>query len=177
MLERNKTRGRGFQGLSRPNQEEVSMTKKVALAFALALGLVPALVLAADSATHGRPTPDQILRNPRLLARYLHLTADQNAQARPLYQTLASTLEGLRGQEQPLAQQLRTLLDGSSPGACDVGALVVQIDSLHDQAHAAQQTFDSAFSALLTPDQLARYEALKDAAHVGDDEDSTPPGA
>ena len=150
------------------------MSKKPILALGLALLLAPALALAADPSSHGKPTPDQILRNPRLLARYLQLTADQVAKAQPLYQTLATTLKTLHDQEPPLKQQLQTLLQGSNPDPCDVGAIVVQIDALHDQGRTALQAFDTAFSALLTPEQLAKYDALKDAAHLGDGEPASP---
>jgi Spy/CpxP family protein refolding chaperone len=139
------------------------MSRKPVLVAVLALVLAPTLLLAAP-----RPTPEQILHNPRLLARYLQLTPDQVSKAQPLFQALGNTLKSLRDQEEPLAQQLKTLLEGSNPSACDVGALVVQINGLHDQARAAAQTFDQAFSALLTPEQLAKYNALKDAAHLGD---------
>jgi Spy/CpxP family protein refolding chaperone len=133
------------------------------LAFALTAVLVPAAALAA-----ARPTPDQILHSPRLLAKYLQLTPDQIAKAQPLYKALGTTLKGLHTQEESLRQQLQTLLGGSIPSACDVGAVVLQIDGLRDQAKTALQTFDTAFSALLTPEQLVKYEALKDAAHIGD---------
>jgi len=155
------------------------MTKKPLFALALALLLAPAVALAADpsTSTRGKPTPDQILRNPKLLARYLQLTPDQVAKAQPLYVALATTLKNLHDAEQPLALQLETLLQGSNPSACDVGAIVVQIDGLHDQARTALQTFDTAFSALLTPEQLAKYDALKVAAHLGDGVDPTSAGS
>src|SRR2546423_12151654 len=80
------------------------MSRKTVLALALALLVAPALALAADPSAHGKPTPDQILRNPKLLAHYLQLTADQIAKAQPLYQTLGNTLKSLHGEAQPLAQ-------------------------------------------------------------------------
>ena len=144
------------------------MQRKSAVALALALVLAPALLLAGPGNGNG-PGPDQILRNPRLLARYLHLTPDQATQEQQLFKTLGATLKGLHEQEKPLHDQLQALLAGSNPSACDVGALVLEIDGLRDQGRAAAETFDQAFSAILTPDQLARYEALKEAAHLGDD--------
>jgi Spy/CpxP family protein refolding chaperone len=38
----------------------------------------------------------------------------------------------------------------------------VRIDALRDKIRDARQDFDDAFSAILTPEQLAKYEALKD---------------
>lgn len=148
------------------------MPKKTALALALALVLTPAILLAAPGNGNG-PSPDQILHSPRLLARYLHLRPDQATQEQQLFKTLAASLKGLRDQEKPLHDQLQGLLAGSNPNACDVGALVVQIDGLRDQGRAAAESFDQALSAILDPDQLARYEALKEAAHLGDDDPAT----
>src|SRR4051794_5425055 len=112
------------------------MQKKSAVAFVLAVVMAPALLLAApgNGNGNGQPNPDQILRNPRLLARYLHLTPDQVTQEQQLFKTLGTALKGLRDQEKPLHDQLQALLAGSNPSACDVGALVVQIDGLRDQA-------------------------------------------
>jgi Spy/CpxP family protein refolding chaperone len=47
---------------------------------------------------------------------------------------------------------------------------VVQIDGLRDQIREAREDFDEAFSAILTPEQLAKYEALKDAVKIGEEE-------
>jgi Spy/CpxP family protein refolding chaperone len=141
------------------------MSRKPFLVAVVALVLLPGLVLAA-----GRPSPDQILHNPRLLARYLQLTPDQVTRAQGLFQQLQTAVRPLHEQEAALADQLKTLLDAPSPNACEVGNVVVQLDGLRDQAHAALQKFDHDFSAILTPAQLAKYEALKEAAHIGDDD-------
>ncbi len=47
---------------------------------------------------------------------------------------------------------------------------MLRIDGNRDQIRAAREDFDEAFSALLTPEQLAQYEALKEAAHIGEEE-------
>jgi len=170
MLERNKSMGRGFH-LRFPNSRRSLMPRKTVLALALAMLLTPALLLAdPGNGSRNGPSPDQILHNPRLLARYLHLTPEQATQAKALFATLAAALKGVHDQEKPLQDQLEGLLAGSNPSACDVGAIVVEIDGLRDQARAALGTFDDAFSAILTPEQLARYEALKEAAHLADGE-------
>ena len=130
--------------------------------------LAPALLLAQSEKR--RPAPEQILRNPRLLARYLQLTPEQVTQQQALWKTLTAKLDGVREQEKALAEQLRTALQGSNPNACDVGTLVVGIDALRDQTRAALQEFDEAFTAILTPEQKAKYEALKEAAHFWADQ-------
>ena len=138
-----------------------------AAAFA-ALLWVPALAAAAPSRG-----PAQILSNPRLLARYLRLTPEQVVQQRQLVQALRADLDPLREQRRALREDLRAALDGGSPDACAVGAIVVDLSELRGQIRAELEEFDDAFSAILTPPQLARYEALKEAVRLlrggGDD--------
>ena len=138
-----------------------------AAAFA-ALLWVPALAAAAPARG-----PAQILSNPRLLARYLRLTPEQVLQQRQLVQALRADLDPLREQRRALREDLRAALDGGSPDACAVGAIVVDLSELRGQIRAELEEFDDAFSAILTPQQLARYEALKEAVRLlrggGDD--------
>lgn len=145
------------------------MTRRLTIATALAAFLaLPLLVSAAPGGRGGNPA--DILHNPRALARYLKLTPAQVETTKQLAQTLHNTTKPLYDQIEPLEDQLHTQLDAASPNACDVGATVVQIDGLRDQIRGARQDFDEAFSAILTPEQLAKYEALKDAARIGEEE-------
>src|SRR5688572_29238416 len=100
---------RGPGGPTTLEREDDSMKSLhvVAAAF-LALLLVPAL---AEAARGGRPTPEEILRNPRLLARYLELTATQVTQAEALFRTLGDTLKTIHEQEKVVRDQLQAELD------------------------------------------------------------------
>lgn len=139
------------------------------LSVAIALFTFLALPFLAEAAK--RPgNPGDVLRNPRALARYLKLTPAQIETTKQLVQTLHNTTKPLYQQIEPLEEQRRGQLDAVSPDACAVGATVVQIDGLRDQIREAREDFDEAFSAILTPEQLARYEALKDAAKIGEEE-------
>ena len=120
------------------------------------------------SAAPGRGNPGDILTNPRALARYLKLTPAQIETTKQLFQTLHSTTKPLHEQQKPLREQLRTQLDGAD--ACAAGATLLQLEGLKDQIRDARQDFDDAFSAILTPEQLAKYEALKDAVRIGEEE-------
>ena len=122
-------------------------------------------------ATKQPGNPADILRNPRALARYLKLTPAQIETTKQLLQTLHNTTKPLYQQIEPLEEQRRGQLDEASPDGCAVGNIVVQIDALRDQIRGAREDFDEAFSAILTPEQLARYEALKDAVKIGEEED------
>jgi Spy/CpxP family protein refolding chaperone len=132
------------------------MRRRSTIALALtALLLVPALAAARG------PSPAEILHNPRLLARYLGLTEAQQAQAKPLFDTLATTLKSIAQQEKVQRDGLAAELDKPNPDACTAGGFVVKIHDLYEQTETALKTFDTAFSAILTPDQLAKYNALK----------------
>ena len=139
------------------------------LSIATAIFAFLALPLLAEAAK--RPgNPGDILRNPRALARYLKLTPAQIETTKQLLQTLHDTTKPLYQQIEPLEEQRRSQLEAASPDACAVGNTLVQIDALRDQIRGAREDFDEAFSAILTPEQLAKYEALKDAVKIGEEE-------
>lgn len=131
------------------------------LAALAALLVLPALAEAARSPFD----PAAILHNPRALARYLRLTPAQVEQQKALLEDLREVVEPLREQQKPLQEDLREALAATSPVACDVGAILIDIDEIGDQIREAYGDFDEAFAKILTPEQLARYNALKDAAH------------
>lgn len=141
---------------------------RIAAALMIALLAVPFLAQAAAKAPRN---PADILHNARALARYLKLTPAQIETTKGLVEDLRATTKPLYEQIEPLETQLRSQLDAASPDACAVGATVVKIDGLRDQIRGAREDFDDAFSAILTPEQLARYEALKDLLKPGDDEE------
>jgi Spy/CpxP family protein refolding chaperone len=147
--------------------------KRLLTALALTALLLPALATAAVAAGHGPggpgPDPRAILHNAKALSRFLKLTPDQTKTLQTLEKDLQGKVKPLADQIEPLRDQLKEVLDNASPDACQAGQIVVHIDSIRDQIRAAFDQFDEAFSAILTPEQLARYEALKAAAGLGGD--------
>jgi len=146
------------------------MRRKLPLvALLAALLLLPLAAVAAERPNGPGPAnPASILENPRALARYLRLTPTQIEQQKALLADLREEVEPLREQQKPLAESLRAKLEAANPAACDVGALLVDIDELGDQIRDARGDYEAAFVALLTPAQKARYDALKaliDALH------------
>ncbi|HEX3126320.1 MAG TPA: periplasmic heavy metal sensor [Thermoanaerobaculia bacterium] len=144
--------------------------RKLMIAIAL-LTLLAIPFVANAAADKGPRNPADILHNARALAKYLKLTPAQIETTKGLLEDLHATTKPLYDQIEPLETQLHSQLDAASPDACAVGATVVKIDALRDQIRDARQDFDAAFSAILTPAQLAKYEALKDLLKPGDEED------
>lgn len=135
---------------------------------------LPALAPLADAADRrggpGAGNPGAVLGNPRALARYLKLTPAQIAAAKTLREELQAETRPLHEQQKVLHEQLRAQLDAATADACAIGQTMLRLEGTRDQVRAAREEFDEAFSALLTPEQLARYEALKEAARIGEEE-------
>lgn len=140
-----------------------------ALTALVALLALPLAAGAQQSNQKGRD-PREILTNPRLLARYLSLTPDQVKTEQELFKELKAKVDPLRQAQQGLRQTFYTDLNATSPNPCTVGQDALAIHQNEEAIKAAFQDFDTKFSAILTPEQLAKYQALKAAAGLfGDD--------
>lgn len=141
----------------------------------LALATLVALPLLAQPGPGGGPGgpggpagDPQGVRGPgafplRALAEFLDLTEAQVEEARLLLQDLAADLRPLAEEARDLHQELVALLASESPDPAAVGALVLEIHGVRDEMKAARDELDAAFAALLTPEQLERWEILKEA--------------
>lgn len=148
------------------------MTRSLKVLAAVAVLCLPALPLAAqsiafesDAASARSGSADAILSHPHALAKYLHLSSDQNTQLQALWTTLQTSVDALRQARGPLCATLRTDL-GGTPNPATVGTDSINLFTNKEAIRTARQTFDTAFSAILTPDQLTRYNALKQIAHL-----------
>ncbi len=139
-----------------------------ALAAMLALSM---LALPLEAAARGPRNPAEILHNPRALARYLQLTPSQVAQQQQLVQELRADVEPLRQEQRTLRQALRAELDAATPNACEVGEAAIAVRENRQEIRAALEEFDQEFTAILTPGQRARYEALKELVRGGEDDE------
>lgn len=99
--------------------------------------------------------------DPRAIARFLHLSADQVTQTKALRQELKTAVDPLREELDGIHEQVGDLLDGDNPDACTVGGLVVQGDGLRDQIETLHDGFEADFRALLTPEQQTKWDALQ----------------
>jgi hypothetical protein len=147
---------------------------KTRITFLVSAALVALLALPLAAQARQRSAAE-ILSNPRLLARYLKLTPEQVTTAQTLYRELEATVKPLREAAKGLREAYYNELEEANPNACDVGAAAIALHENREKIKDALEVFDEELSAILTPEQLARYEALKEAARLlrGDDgEDS-----
>lgn len=142
-------------------------TKALATAALSVVLLAPALAQAKTPppAAANPTTADDLLHHPRALARFLHLTADQTTQLLAFDKTLQTAVEPLRQARPALCAQLRTDLGAATPDPATVGADTISLYDNKQQIRDAREAFDTSFSAILTADQLARYDALKHLAN------------
>jgi len=145
--------------------------RRAASLLAVAAAILLALPLAAQP-PRGPRDPAEILHNPRLLARYLQLTPDQITATKKLAADLKATLDPLHQQEQTLRAAFEAAVSAANANPCDVGQAALAVHANQEKIKAALDDFDKKFSALLTPEQLAKYEALKALVHPGDGNDS-----
>ena len=131
--------------------------------FALFLFAALALPMGAQTTAAARPDPEQLFRNPRQLAKYLKLTPTQVTTFKQLYEQLQATLKPLREEQRALSADLHEALDAASPDACAIGQIHIDLHEGREEIRAALEAFDDAFSAILTPQQLTRWNALKEA--------------
>jgi Spy/CpxP family protein refolding chaperone len=148
-------------------------TKAVLLAAAvLALIALPlAAQHAAVSATTGATGAPGEGGHAGMLAAHIHgmvkelnLTDDQKAAAKPIFQEIHAQAQPIHQQLGTIHQQLQTALNSPSPDATAIGNLVIQSHQLMQQMKPILEAADQKFQAILTPDQLTKYQALK-ASH------------
>ena len=99
--------------------------------------------------------------NDNGLAEYLGLTADQKAAWQTNQQELRTAAQALHEQQRALHDALQTALE--SGDATAVGTIMLQIRAIGDQLKAARDAAEAKFEALLTSEQISKYEAFQAA--------------
>ncbi|MCB1054504.1 MAG: Spy/CpxP family protein refolding chaperone [Acidobacteria bacterium] len=95
------------------------------------------------------------------LADALDLTEDQQAAWKTLRDDLQATITPLAEQAQEQHTQLRDLLDAGTTDAQVVGELVLSTHAIGQKIQAARDATEASFRALLTSEQLAKYDELQ----------------
>jgi Spy/CpxP family protein refolding chaperone len=94
------------------------------------------------------------------LAKALGLTDAQKAEAKPLEDELQATITPLFADLKTKHEAVRAALDANAD-ATTVGEAAIAAHAVELQIKAAHEKFATAFAALLTPDQLTKFNALK----------------
>jgi len=97
---------------------------------------------------------------PRI-AEYLDLTDAQIDQAKALLEEMKTQGEPLREEAEAVRTELQGLLGGDSPDPAAVGTRVIRLHELAEEGRALRETFEGSFAAILTPDQLERWELAR----------------
>jgi Spy/CpxP family protein refolding chaperone len=91
----------------------------------------------------------------------LSLTDTQKASLDQLRQNLPAAVAPLVEQRRSYRDQIDTALESASPDPTAIGRLVIADHGVGEQIRAFHDQFQTAFQALLTPEQLANYTALR----------------
>jgi Spy/CpxP family protein refolding chaperone len=98
--------------------------------------------------------------NPDEIASTLGLSTDQKVQWDSIHQQLQATVEPLFQQLQSAHQQLESLASASNPDATAVGKQFLAARAIEKQVQAAHESAHQKLTAILTPDQRAKFDSL-----------------
>jgi hypothetical protein len=100
------------------------------------------------------------ITDARFLTRYLSLTADQVRQLKTFLATLQTAEQAVRTSHTTLCQQLRTDIDASTPDPATVGKDYLALVDSQIGIRTAITAFEASLSAILTADQLTKFQTL-----------------
>ena len=104
--------------------------------------------------------------NPEEIASTLGLSTDQKVQWDSIHQQLQASVEPLHQQLMAAHQQLESLASSSNPDATAVGKAFLAARAIEQQVKAAHESAHSKLTAILTPDQKAKFDSLhRDMGH------------
>jgi protein CpxP len=141
----------------------MNRTIKFVGAAALALGLAGAGLAADEGAGRGEGFGRGRMhgRGGRGFGRALNLTDDQKAQLKAMREQQREALRPVAEQQRALRDQIRQALESPNPDAARIGQLEIQAHQLRLQMRAEREKAMAAFVNVLTPEQKAQWEKLK----------------
>ena len=114
--------------------------------------------MAGPDGEHGAEMHEKMVEH---LTQALGLSDAQKASATQLHEQLAETVKPLFEQQRALHEQVETALENGSDAAT-VGALVISAHKNRQAIQAAHEQAMKDFEALLTPDQLTKFQSFKE---------------
>jgi Spy/CpxP family protein refolding chaperone len=136
------------------------MTRKKTALLGAALLVLLAVPALADFTVPQSPLASLVTK-PGILTLALKLTRAQQDTLKGLLLTLQTAVKVQTTANATLDQQIRTALASPAPDNCAIGRLVVSRNQNDLAIVAAFNKFDKDFSAILTAEQLAKYQKLK----------------
>jgi len=125
---------------------------------ALGAAVLAAQPPGADGA--GRPGGHRMGRAEGM-ARYLGLSEEQKAQVQKLVAAQRPKHEALREKIEQNDARLDEAFEAASPDPLSVGELAIEGHRLRQQGKALREAQEKAVRALLTPEQQAKFDAMK----------------
>jgi periplasmic protein CpxP/Spy len=120
-----------------------------------------AVFAAGAAGTGGHWKAGGMQHHAAFLAKALGLTADQQAAAKKLHEDLATSAEPLVTQHHQQMQEIHTLLDSGNADPAEIGQKMIDAHATGQKLKALHDDFKAKFSALLTPDQLAKLKQIE----------------
>ena len=136
--------------------------RNVTMIAAVAL-LVTAFAWAQVPPGQGGPPGDRPHQGKNILFEFLQLSEAQITAWESLVQSHRDANQPLQEQMRGLHEELRTALEADTKDANLIGSIMISIEELRDELMASRETLEASLEALLTPDQLIRYEAFRAA--------------
>jgi len=133
---------------------------------ALAVLGVAGLVLGVGATAGAQPPGPDGSRGPRMeraegMARFLGLSEEQKAQVEKLTEGRRAKHEALREKLEKNREQLQQALESVNPDPVVVGELAIEGHRLREEGRVLREAQDKSIRALLTPEQQARFDAMK----------------
>jgi len=150
-----------------PERKHKKMKKTVVVLAATLSMLIIATVASAQE-----PERQVFMRHPggggEHIVSALNLSTDQKVQWDAIHQQLEASVKPLIEQHHAAEQRLNAAVDASNPDATEVGRAFLAMRAIDKQIKAAHESTKAKVSAILTPDQKAKFDAMHSEMRHGE---------
>jgi Spy/CpxP family protein refolding chaperone len=151
-------------------RKETQKMKKTVVVLVATLSLIIATVATVASAQE--PERHVFMRHPggggEHVASALNLSTDQKVQWDAIHQQLEASVKPLFEQHHAAEQQLNAAASASNPDATEVGRAYLAMRAIDKQIKAAHESTKAKVSAILTPDQKTKFDAMHSEMRHGE---------
>jgi Spy/CpxP family protein refolding chaperone len=148
-------------------RKETQKMKKTVVVLVATLSLIIATVASAQE-----PERHIFMRHPGgggdHLSSALNLSTDQKVQWDAIHQQLEASVKPLFERHHAAEQRLNAAVDASNPDATEVGRAFLAMRAIDKQIKAAHESTQAKVSAILTPDQKTKFDAMHSEMRHGD---------